>query len=128
MVDLDNRPIGGLKAIGIVDGNSVRWNAPESQVANIIQQSKRYDVQRSTEKVDDLATELKKCEIEIRAAIQSIVGGHKRLEVLFRNKSSIPIPLVGAKIEWCFDPPRLHVAPPDSKIEVALSSESMRPR
>ena len=125
VVDVGEGQINGLKMVGVLDGTGRWWSASEVEVAVIVQCSQRYDSLRPKRDTTEIEERLKQCDIEIGAAIKHGPAGRKRLEIIFTNKSAIPIQLGGAEIKWEYDPPRWQPIAPDSKARVAQAGGSV---
>jgi hypothetical protein len=106
VVDLGERGFTGLKKVGLVDGSNQHFNVGETETAIMVQEAERYSVFHKKPDNSERESKLRECEVEVHAEIETAPHGVKTLIISFTNKSSIPIPLVGGRIEWEYDPPR----------------------
>ena len=114
VVDLGDRGFTDLKTIGIVDGSNNHYNASETETAIMVQQAERYGILHKKRDTRELEGRLRECKVNVHAEIKTAARGRKTLVINFTNKSDIPIPLVGARIEWQYDPPRTLPRQPDT--------------
>lgn len=106
VVDLGGRGFTDVKEIGIVDGSSRHFKVGETETAIMVQEAERYSVLHKRPDNSELEEQLRECEVDVHAGIETAPHGTKTLVINFTNKSNIPIPLVGGSIEWEYDPPR----------------------
>jgi hypothetical protein len=98
VIDVGSHPVAELQAVGVVDGIGRRWNAPDAQIATIVQQSQKYASLLSERNTAVVEEQLKQCNVEIRSKIATVAAGRKRLVVTFINKSAIPIQVLPQKL------------------------------
>lgn len=125
VVDLGDRGFTDLKTIGIVDGSNNHYNASETETAIMVQQAERYSVLHKKPDTTELEARLRECKVDVHADIQDVPHGMRTLVIDFTNKSNIPIPLVGARIEWKYDPPRILTRHPGAAASASEISGSV---
>ncbi len=125
LVDVGEGQLSDLKTLGVMDGNGRWWYASEVDVAVVVQRAQRYEILKPVQDTTEIEGLLRQCDIAINAAISHGATGRKRLEIIFRNRSAIPIQLRGAKIEWEYDPPRWQPSGPDGTTRVAEAGGSV---
>ena len=106
VVDLGERGFSGLKTVAVVDGDNHHYNVGDTEVAIMVQQAERHSVLHQKPDNAELEAQLQQCKVEVNAEIEVSRNGTQQLVISFTNASGIPIPLVGARIEWEYDPPR----------------------
>ena len=107
VVDIDEDGFKDLKRIGLVDGDKQLYFVSDTEIAVMVDQAKRYGSLFKKPDYAELKSRLRECEVVINAEVESFSETDKRLVVSFLNKSEVSIPLVGARIEWKYDPPRV---------------------
>jgi hypothetical protein len=98
-----------LSGIGVVDGEGHWWKAGDGML-------EVFKHEGISHRLPPLLTNesqqksLKECEVEIETRA-SLDGAKPHLEVRFRNKSDMPIPIERARVSWKYDPPRKRPSP-----------------
>lgn len=106
VVDLGDRGFTGLTQVGLVDGAGQYISVGETDTLRMVQDAKRYSALLKTPDYSTLEEKLRECEVDIHAEVETTSYGAKTLVIRFANKSDTPIPLVGCRIEWRYNPPR----------------------
>ena len=106
-VDVGKDKLRNVKSLGIVDGNNRWWNVGENEVARIRQEYIRYKSLKPEPDTTQLLEELRECKVHVAASVKELHPNVKQLQVSFRNDSSSPIQLRGARIEWQYHPHRM---------------------
>lgn len=106
IIDVGERGLIDLERIGLADGGNQYYYADKDEIAVIKQQAQRYSVLYGKPDSSELEQVLRECEVAVQLIIENAPHGARTLVVSFTNKSNTPIPLVGGKIKWKYDPPR----------------------
>ncbi len=106
VVDLGERGFTDLTKVGLVDGSNQQFNVGATETAIMVQEAERYSILHRKPDNSELESRLRECEVDVHTEIETAPHGKKTLVIDFTNKSDIPIPLVGGRIEWEYDPPR----------------------
>ena len=125
VVDLGDRGFANLRKIGLINGSNQHFNVGETETAIMVQQAERYSVLRKKPDTTELEARLKECKVEVRAETIDEFWGRKSLVINFTNKSDVPIPLVGARVDWEYDPPRILSRGSDAKGSITEVSGSV---
>ena len=115
VVDLGGRGFADLRTIGVVDGGNRHFSVGETETAIMVQQAERYSVLHKKPDTTELEAQLRGCEVNVHAETVAEPCGRKALVINFTNRSGVPIPLVRARIDWEYDPPRVLPRGSDAK-------------
>ncbi|HBJ34959.1 MAG TPA: hypothetical protein DDZ51_09410 [Planctomycetaceae bacterium] len=105
VVDLERRRLEDITGLGILDGDNNRFASPPNQIESLKREAERRAIFYPEPESDD-ATDFSQCEMDVEARVESSIGGKQSLVFKITNKSDIAVPIVGAKLEWHYDPPR----------------------
>lgn len=105
VVNLERPRLDGITAVGILDGDNNRYTVPSVQIPVLKQEAERRAVLYPEPDAED-APDFSDCEMDVEATVESGVGGKQSLVFTVTNKSDVAVPIVGAKLEWQYDPPR----------------------
>ena len=117
VVDLERQRLEGITAMGILDGDNNRFAVPSSQITVLKKEAERRAILYPEPSAED-APDFSHCEMDVVAAAKSGVDGKLSLVFTVTNKSDIAVPIVGAKLEWQYDPPRSTKPDDDSDTKI----------
>jgi hypothetical protein len=106
VVDLERPRLEGITALGVLDGDNNRFAVPVSQIAVLKREAERRAILHPESDAKN-TPDFSQCELSVRVNVNSEVGGNRSLVFTVTNKSDIPIPIIGGKLEWQYDPPRI---------------------
>lgn len=122
IVSLERPRLEGITAVGILDGGNNRFAAPPDQIAALKQEAERRAILYPEPAPDD-ACDFSKCEMDVEARVESGIDGNRVLVFTVTNKSDIAVPIVGAKLEWQYDPPRSRIPANDASTKIRKVQE-----
>ncbi|QDT10717.1 SMEK domain-containing protein [Planctomycetes bacterium K23_9] len=117
VINLDRPRLEGISEVGILDGDNNSFKAPPGQIAILKQEAER----RATlypQPDSDNAPDFSECEMEVAARVEFGDDGKQLLVFTVTNMSDIAVPIVGANLEWQYDPPRSRRAENDATTKI----------
>jgi hypothetical protein len=103
-----------LSGIGVFDGTGYLWLVTEQPLEIFKHQAIAHRLPAMSAD-DTQPAPLESCRVEIVARVgKARSGSRDRLEVLFKNLSDMPVPIVKAQLSWTYTSPR-QMAPPQKR-------------